>query len=553
MTDSNPIDIEAKRQEKARAAGSHAAPTTGDDGDDPRPVIHIQGGELPAIVDAGEDALIEAAAELYQSGGRLVAIGHTDPTRRREHIRRADGAPRLVPATAVHVRELLTAAAIWKRFDARSGDWRAIDCPMNVAAAFVDRGRWHLRELVAYVEAPTVRDDGSPVTEPGYDDRTGLYLLPGAPRVQLPATPTHADARACAEQLRDALASWPYIDGADSADHAAAVATVIGMLYARSIDAVPMACVTAPTPGTGKSLLIDAGSIIATGRRAAVVSLGRDPAEAGKRLAAGLLAGDSPLAADNVETALGDELLCQAVTQPWMSIRPLGTSTPVRVPTRTALCATGNNLTIRGDLTRRVMMIRLDAGMERPETRQFTGNILAELCGRRSELIAAAITITTAYHAAGCPAVDIDPLGGFDAWDRLIRRPLVWAGLHDPLEPTAEVRAEDPDRAAMVALFLAVKEQYGDRIATAADIIEDAARVCPRYNGDGFTPDYPALHDAVRQVCGSRVDARQLGVALRRYRGRIAEGLRLDGIPRHGPSKVTGWQIVLVQPALPSS
>lgn len=471
MAEPNPLDDLAKRREKRKTTQAPSA-GPGGDGSDERPVINIEGGKLPEIVDAAEDALLASSAEIYQSGGRLVAIGHADPGKRKQAISRPEGAPRLVPATAVHIREVLTAVAIWHRYDARAMAWRNVDCPMNVAAALVERGRWNLRELVAYVEAPTVREDGTPITAPGYDDATGLYLLPGAPPITVSDKPTLDDAKRAAADLLTCVDSWPYVE---NSDHAAAVAALMGLLYARSIDAVPMACVTAPAPGSGKSLLVDVGAIVATGRRAAVVSLGRDPAEAGKRLAAGLLTGDSPLSADNVETALGDELLCQA------------------------------------------------------------------------------ITITTAYRCAGFPPVDIDPLGGFGPWDTLIRRPLVWAGLPDPLGPTTEIRADDPDRMAMAAIFAAMHERYAERIVTSADIIDDAQRGAPRYDGGGFEPEYPALNDAVRHACGTRVDSRHLGAVLRRYRGRIADGLRLDGVARHGPTKVTGWQVIQIFPAPPSS
>lgn len=542
MTDINPLDeLEPRRKKKSGKSKGPTPPSSGGGAsDESRPVIDIIGGELPAIVDAGEQALITAGADIYQSGGRLVTIGHADKGNR-PGAKRPAGAPRLVPVTAVHLRERMTAAAQWRRYDARSQSMRDIDCPLSVAAALIDRGSWAFRELVAFIEAPTVREDGTPILAPGYDADSGLYLVPGAPAVTLPELLDKATAEAAADQLVTALESWPYVH---VADHAAAVAMMMTMLYARSVDAVPMACVTAPTPGTGKSLLVDATATNATGRRAAVISLGKDPAEAGKRLSAGLLQGDSPLAADNVETALGDELLCQAVTQPYLSIRPLGSSVSVRVPARTALCATGNNLTVKGDLTRRVMMIRLDAGMERPETRRFEGNVLDDIAARRTELIAAALTVTLAYHAAGCPAVQADPLGGFEHWERLVRYPLIWVGLPDPLAPTAEVRAEDPDRTAMVALYAAMHDFYGDRTVTAADIILDAQKVTPRYAGDGFDPDHPDLHDAVRQACGARVDAQRLGLVLRRYAGRIADGLRLDRMARQGRNKVAGWRVV---------
>jgi putative DNA primase/helicase len=440
----------------------------------------------------------------------------------------------------------LTAVARWEKYDARTGEMRAVDCPMAVATALVDRGRWRLHELVAYVETPTVREDGTPITEPGYDAVSGLYLLPESPRVTLPKRPDHAAAVAARDMLASAVGSWPYVE---PDDHAAAVAMIMTVMVARSVDAVPMSCVTAPTPGTGKSLLVDAAAIIATGRRASVISLGKDEAEASKRMAAGLLAGDCPLAADNVEAPLGGELLCQAITQPWLSTRPLGTSNSVRVPARTALLATGNNLVIRGDLTRRVMVIRLDAGIERPETREFAGDVLAEIGERRAELVSAALTITLAYHAAGCPAVDAPPVGGFGPWDRLVRRPLIWAGLPDPMGPAASVRDDDPDRAAMVGLLTAMHEVYIDRTVTAAQIVDDATRAAPRFDGSGVSYDHPALHEAVHLVCGGKqLDARRLGYALRRYRGRIAEGLRLVGAGRCGPSKAIGWTIEQMLP-----
>ncbi|RRQ20691.1 hypothetical protein [Thiohalobacter thiocyanaticus] len=505
------------------------------------PVIDVVPGLLPATVDAGEAALLEAGAEIYQSGGRLVAIGHEDQKHNHKGIQRPEAAPRLIPVTPVHLREQLTRSAIWQRYDARAQGVRDIDCPMAVATALVDRGRWKLRELVAYVEAPTVREDGTPLTVPGYDEQSGLYLLPGAPQITLTKEPSYEDAVDASRTLCEAVGSWPYVG---TGDHAAAVATIPTMLYARSVDAVPMPCVTSPTPGSGKSLLIDAGAVIATGRRPAVMTLGKDTNEAAKRLASGLLAGDSPLAIDNVETVLGGDLLCQAVTQPYVAVRPLGSSVQIRAPARVCLCATGNNLVIRGDLTRRVMLIQINAGMEHPEQRSFDGDILADLAARRSELIAAAITITTAYHAAGCPDVGTTPLGGFAAWDRLVRRPLVWAGLSDPLMAAASVRDDDPDRAALVALLEAMRQAYGDRVVTAAEIINDATKSIPRYGSGGFDYEHPALHDAVHQVCGKQVDARRLGYALRRYRSRIVEGMQLDGISRYGPSKVAAWRVI---------
>ena len=49
----------------------------------------------------------------------------------------------------------------------------------------------------------------------------------------------------------------------------------------------------------------------------------------------------------------------------------LGLSRQVDVPTSALFTATGNNLILEGDLTRRSMRCELDAKVERPELREF--------------------------------------------------------------------------------------------------------------------------------------------------------------------------------------
>jgi putative DNA primase/helicase len=125
--------------------------------------------------------------------------------------------------------------------------------------------------------------------------------------------------------------------------------------------------ITAPSPGTGKTLLCETLAIVATDRRASVMSLGHDDAEFEKRLGGVLLAGDAVISIDNIERALRGDLLCQIATQQFVRLRPLGGSGMLNVPTHALLVATGNNLAIIGDLKRRVLMVRLDAHTERPE------------------------------------------------------------------------------------------------------------------------------------------------------------------------------------------
>jgi putative DNA primase/helicase len=94
---------------------------------------------------------------------------------------------------------------------------------------------------------------------------------------------------------------------------------------------------------------------------APVISQGRTEEELEKRLGAALLAGDTAIALDNCEHPLESSFLCQALTQQKLSIRMLGVSKNVETPVNAAIFATGNNLSIVGDLTRRALICALDA------------------------------------------------------------------------------------------------------------------------------------------------------------------------------------------------
>ena len=109
-------------------------------------------------------------------------------------------------------------------------------------------------------------------------------------------------------------------------------------------------------------------------REAPVISIGSSREELEKRAGASLLAGDAVITFDNCNSALGGDLVCQMLSQRWVRVRVLGLSRQVDAPTSSLITATGNNLTLEGDMTRRSVCAELDAGVERPELREFDVN-----------------------------------------------------------------------------------------------------------------------------------------------------------------------------------
>lgn len=505
-------------------------------------VIRHDPGKLPEILDECEQALAEIDCNLFVQSGRLVRI-YPAKEGLTFGVNRPRGAITLHPVDGAHLVELLTKAAIHQRFDARADKYKPCDCPRRVADAFLSRGNWpHLNELAGFVETTTITPEGRVIDQPGYDEETGLFaafelnVRSTSPK----AKPSRADADKAKAVLLDLMHEFPNVDAVDTS---AMLAGIITSLVRRILPAAPMVAITAPTPGTGKTLIAETFAIIATGRRASVLSLGHDDAEAEKRLAGVLMAGDACILLDNVERPLRGDLLCQVCTQQFVRLRPLGTSTPVSIPTHALLAATGNNLSIVGDLKRRVVLIRLDAGVERPEQRKFERDHLEYVFERRGELIRAALTISLGYLAAGAPAMDdLHPLGGFELWDRLVRRPLVWLGLPDPLKAAEGLRQQDPDLEAMRMLFESWLVVFPNGEATAAEVV--SASLHGLGSGDLFTRTNPDLYDAAQMVCAEKINSRRLAYWLRSHRDRIIDDMRLEQCGTDGHAKIARWKVV---------
>jgi hypothetical protein len=501
------------------------------------PVIRITGGEIDTIVDLAEAALLVSAPDVYRHGYRLVRpvveeMPAADMTRTRSH--------RLVGITAPHLVERLTAAAHWQRYDGRSRKWVEIDCPGDVAQIYLAReGRWRAPPLAGVIHTPVMRADGSMLDQPGYDERTGLLYDPdGVIYPAIPVHPTRDDAGRALALLDDLISTFPFVA---AADRAVALSAILSAIDRRAVDVAPLHAYTAPVAGSGKSMLVDLCSIIATGERAAVIAMSRDAAELEKRLVAALLHGGALIALDNVDMPLDSPLLCEALTSGTLRVRVLGASDQRELPNTSLWTATGNNLALAGDLTRRAVVCRLDPACERPELREFARHPPAMAMADRPAYVAAALTILRAYHVAA-DRVTVSPLGSYEAWSRRVREALVWLGCADPCDTIAVLRGVDPIAAALANVVQSWRDAVGVGTAiTVQGLIEMADRV--EVTG---APRYPDLHDALHEVAGDGrdVNVRRLGKWLARHVDRVIDRHRIERshIVRH----VQAWRLAVV-------
>jgi hypothetical protein len=508
-----------------------------DDDGDGRPVIRIFAGFLHRAVDMAEGALMQAGLGYYQRGSMVVRPAMVP-------VAVSDGrtvdAPRLVDVKAHHMAEAFTRAANWKRFDKREGEWLSTDCPHRIAETFLAReGQWRLPVLTGIINCPTLRADGSILDLPCYDAQTGLLFDPQD--VTFPALPRDPDrdmALRALAYIKDLISTFPFVT---EGDRAVALSAILTALVRRSLPTAPLHGFNAPTAGTGKSMLVDLVSLIATARPAPVIAQGKSEEEMEKRLGAALIAGDVLIAIDNCEEPLGGELLCQTMTQTSLKVRILGKSVNAEVPSNAAIFATGNNLTFEGDMTRRALRATLDAGVERPELRAFDRDPLAMVTERRGDYVSAGLTVLRAFHIAGRPQQRA-PLGSFTDWSRWVRDALIWLGEADPCDTMEELRGADPKLEALTSVLEGWREVIGLQPANVRDVIERATEQRPQLYGRAEFV-HPEFREALLRVAGEggAINGRRLGKWIGGHQNRIVGGLRL--VNAGVSAGFTRWQV----------
>ena len=476
-----------------------------------RPVIKIVDGERPRIIREAADALRRIGVPIYRRGQTLVR-----PARAAEFsspgIERPDDALVLTNATTEWLSIRLCDAAEWRRYDARQREMRPCDPPSKVASGLLAiADELELASLRGIAQHPVLRPNGTLASQPGYDEETGL-LLDFDPMDFAAVSDEPEAAIAALRTLEQLLRHFLFTDPASKAVALSALVTAVAR---PTLPQAPMHCFDAPTAGSGKSLLAHTAAILATGRTAPVLAVGHHHDEAEKRLDAALLAGDPILVLDNIERPLQGERLCQIISEPSVRVRRLGASELVTVPCTSLVLATGNNLRLRGDLTRRAVICRVDPGIERPELRDFDQDLLHEVATRRSELVVAALTILNAYAAHGRPDVVAKPLGGFETWSRTVRDALIHAGADDPVKTMNRLRTDDPELETLRSLFAAWNDVFEDVPQFAKEVVAAA-------KGN------EALRDALQGPAGRDGDSpTALGNYLKRHQDQVIDDKRL--------------------------
>lgn len=530
---------------RARLGHKNENEVKDDDDDNDELVVVVTAGNISQAVDKTQRAILAAKRPVFVRGGRLVEpIWAKYPA--------AGGRETCVTTfqamVVENMRYMVNKHGIsYETYNIKEKKMKVIDPPDRVLGTLVKLGYWKFPRVSGIINAPTMRPDGSILSSRGYDAATQLWCWPGEDMAMpsVAEAPGFEEAREALDTFIELFDGFAFVGGLD---RSVALAAVLGAVLRGAFDVAPMTLFLAHSSGTGKSYLVDTIATIITGQRCPVITASRNAEEMEKRLGGLLLESLPIISLDNMSFDLRSDLICQMCTQQTVKVRILGTSDTPNCDWRGLLFGTGNNIRLVGDLARRSLIGNMDAGVERPELREFKFDPIQRAFEDRGKYIWAALTIARAYLNCG-EKVKCKSIGSYGQWSRFVREPLIWLGEPDPILSMEQAHADDPEREAAERLV----EQWIAHLGTvesfkASDVIEVAKAVEPEIEmGVGvrnFRHVRPDFFNLLLERAGERgnIDLRKFSSWLRMLKGQIHNGHKII-VSSVGTSHGNKWKL----------
>lgn len=487
---------------------------------------------------------------IYQRAGWLVQIvngqGETILKGRKPK-------PRIRPLALATLQERM-AHSIRFQMPAKSEDGaggkesvRAIHPPAWCVRAIHARGEWHgIRSLEALADFPLWLAGGRILTKPGHDPDSGVYLNYCGPKIAVPSRVTKGEAHLAAAKLLELVCDFPFETQAHKVAWLAAAMTPISRFAFAG--PVPFFLCDANVPAAGKGKLMNCIARILSGSNFAVAPYPTERSEWAKTITAYAIGGYPWVFFDNLKDRLGDANLDAVLTNPHWESRMLGGNQIISEPLYLVFYATGNNVTLEGDIGRRTCHIRLSSPYEHPEDRKdfVHADLEGEIDARRGELLGCLLTIFRGYEQAGRPAVQMLPWGSFEAWSECVRAPLVWLGYPDPAATFRQLQQAADSDAGDVEALAYFWECLQDK--THGMTCRDFLAAMNQQNDMRMTlADFDSASDLLASLFRDP-NSRTLGQFLHKYRGRLFGGRRF--VTAHVHRGTIMWRVETVGEAI---
>lgn len=477
-----------------------------------------------------------ADTELFQRSGTLVRVIHDiDPCKRY-----AVSTSRIIPLNHATLREKLTRVASFvKERIGEDGEPELVpvSIPRWLVEAVHARGKYPgIHTIRGLATAPFVRADGTICNKLGFDAESGLYLCESMD-IQVPDSPDTLQITQATELILGVVADFPF---AAPVHRSAWLAGLLTPLVRSAFDGpAPLLVIDGNTPGCGKSLAASIISIIVSGTRAIINSAPKSDEDFRKLITSIAIAGSNLVFLDNLGSSLGCQSLDAALTSTSWSDRVLGANTKISLPLLATWFATGNNVSLASDTSRRVYHCRFESLLENPEERENfqQPNLIQHVQENRPALLTAALTIVRGFYAAGQPRKKLKSWGSFEGWSDCVRQIICWLGLEDPIAGRTElVKSADQNLIALAAVLANWSEVDPDCLGITAAELVDRLHAHPN--------DTRNIREALAEMCakGGKFDTGKVGGLLRSWKGKVCGGKFLDR--KTGRSRINYWLVI---------
>ena len=506
----------------------------------------VVGEELQIINRIMEIALLNG--NLFQRGGELVRVSSSNE---------------IIVQDIEKILLYLYGAAQWKKYDKKADSWRVTSAPRNIAAGLIaSKGNWKVPKINGIVTAPIMDLPSDRIIQKdGFDKKTGIMVvLDNFDSWNIvPKNPTIDEAREALKIIWEPFKNFPF-DGAIS--RGVQLSTIFTAINRQALTTAPGTSVIAPTAGSGKTLNAKSFSILAGSMYPAMLPI-TEGKEAGEEVRKRLLSlgreGQNVIILDNIIGTFSSTALCTWLTSEFYIDRILGQSDMSNIPTRSLVLLTGNNIIIKGDLCRRILICNIDPQMETPWKRAFKIDP-AEYCKKnRLKIVSASLTVLR--YAIQNGTRPTDRTASFETWSDTIRMAVIEANkldvdgltFKDPIESINASYDIDPETQKLGAALFAIYDIFQNREWKVANVIQevlkDQALVTPSFTQDSNTTQQNAgnLAEVIEEIAGQRgvINSRMLGRWVEKNVGKIVDDLKFKRMAtKH---KTVYWKIVKIR------
>lgn len=380
--------------------------------------VGFNGANNPTIIWNAEDQLmftedsIRNAMDAYSQG---------------EFYRSATGAylkivgDELINLKEAGVKSMLSQMANWRIIN---GQRETGHVPPEAARLITDPS-WscNLPEIKRRVEVPFMLSDGQIISDIGYHDGSGVYLLPRlGDFIEVPSVPTivtDADVEKARQILEDVTEGFMFKDQASKTNLIAMTLTSPLRELFSSNPMVPMLTSTAPQSGSGKgtSVRVPLSTAGVGPYSLSTTAYNPDENEFEKKLVGKLLKKSTYIFLDNIRSNVSSSVMEQMLTAANYDGRTLGYSEVNALSTLVLWVSTLQSTgAFNRDLTRRCIPVEL---IKNYRGKWKHKNIEAYLAEKRGEMIWACFVVARKWMQDGAP-ISNARLDGYGGWTETI-------------------------------------------------------------------------------------------------------------------------------------